>query len=566
MKSKTLFSLSLSVLVLVLLIGFGSAEVILTPTELIGEGISGQTAEITFTITNEYSSELHDISTEFSDLILDTLTIPSTNLEIIGLDELELDGDEESEDITINIEIPSDQEAGTYNGTVEIIGTLGSGTPQSRGSWPITLTVSEPEPEGYDFCEAVENPGELVLEIKEIEVKEGYGEDDEDGYWYLFDEIEIELEVEPGKWDIEDIEIEWELRAGDKKIMDDEEGDFDLDEDDDEETITFSFKLDDDLDDFEGEDAILYVRAKGKIDDEDAGDYDNKYTCVQDLAEVEVITNDDFVILDNIKINGFNAEDLESTSIPCGDELKITADVWNIGEDKQEDVDVRIYNPDLKIDQRVEFDKIKKFDSEDLEITLKLPEDVEEGTYWIEFTVYDDDNEIYETDEEEDESKFQVYLKVEGNCYSEPTAIVSGGSIESGGKAGQELVAKVTITNTGELATYDLNVAGYADWASSAELDQDLIILAAGQSKDVLIIFDVLKNVEGEKSFDIEVLSEDNLVVKKPVLVSITKGFGFPGITGGAISEGSWYLWGIGALNVILVIIIILVAIKVARK
>jgi hypothetical protein len=41
---------------------------------------------------------------------------------------------------------------------------------------------------------------------------------------------------------------------------------------------------------------------------------------------------------------------------------------------------------------------------------------------------------------------------------------------------------------------------------------------------------------------------------------------GFAGITGGLISEGNWPIWTIGAINVVLVFVIILVALKVARK
>ena len=432
----------------------------------------------------------------------------------------------------------------------------------------ITWTDYTEPTSDYDFCEGIENIGGLVVEIEEINIKQGFGEDDADGYWYLFDEIEVELNIEPGNWDIENIEVKWELYAGDKRIMKGDEKDFDLDEDDDDETVTFSFKLDKKISAFEGEDAILYIRAKGKIDNK-GGEHDNKDTCVQISETVEVITNDDFVILDDIQINGLKVEyEFVSESISCGAELQITADVWNIGDDNQEDVTVLIHSDDLKINKKVEFDKIKKFDDEGLEVTLALPEDLKEGTYLIKFTIYDEDNDVYETDEEEDKSEFKVYLKIEGNCYTTPTAVISGGSIESGGKAGQMLVVKASITNTGEeLTSYNLNVAGFADWASSGELDQESIILKSGEAKDVLINLDVKRDVEGEKSFNLEVLSGNEVVVSKQFLIPIEKSSGlFSGLTGGAVSEGNWYLWGIGALNIILVIIIILVAVRVARK
>ena len=56
-------------------------------------------------------------------------------------------------------------------------------------------------------------------------------------------------------------------------------------------------------------------------------------------------------------------------------------------------------------------------------------------------------------------------------------------------------------------------------------------------------------------------------MLEQPVSLTVKQsGFGFPGITGNIISEGNWYLWGIGALNVLLVVIIIIVAFKIAKK
>ena len=140
--------------------------------------------------------------------------------------------------------------------------------------------------------------------------------------------------------------------------------------------------------------------------------------------------------------------------------------------------------------------------------------------------------------------------------------------LESGGKAGKEMLVKATITNTGkELVNYNLNVVGYDEWASLVNIEPDTVLLCAGDSKEVLITFDVNKDVSGDKLFDIEVLSGDELVKEQAVSVFIEKsGFSFPGITGGVISKDNAYLWGIGILNIILVLVIIFVAIRVARK
>lgn len=406
-----------------------------------------------------------------------------------------------------------------------------------------------------DFCENCERLGDLDLYIDDVYVREGFGDDDE--YWYPFDEIEVDLVIESDSYDIEDIEIEWALytESGDK-ITDDTETDFNLDEDEEKE-ITISFRLDDKLSKLEGEDnLIFYVKATGVIDDNDYEDGEKTDTCASDSQEVSLITDDTFVIVDSVEI---------SETVQCGTELQITADVWNIGDDDQDDVYVTIYNHELGINEQIEIGDLDAFDSEKLDALIKIPENAEEKWYTLTVWVYDDDNDIYENSEDE-LAEFEVFIKVEGNCIESIVSVYA--TKESGGKAGQELTVKAIITNLGnELVTYNLEVSGEDDWASSADLGQSTILLDAGQSKEVLITFDVNADALGEQLFNIEVLEGNELILTQPVSVSIEKaGFNFPGITGNVISKDNWYLWGIGALNVILVLIIISIAVRVMKK
>ena len=109
---------------------------------------------------------------------------------------------------------------------------------------------------------------------------------------------------------------------------------------------------------------------------------------------------------------------------------------------------------------------------------------------------------------------------------------------------------------------------GYSEWADSAEMDLSTIALGAGASQEVLITLHVKKDVAGLQSLDLEVSSGDETVLTQPINVEVLESTGFfrwPS-TGSVISGDNWYLWGIGALNVLLVIIIIIVAIRVARS
>ncbi len=413
------------------------------------------------------------------------------------------------------------------------------------------------ESQETDFCSyddgISENPGELKVNIKDISVTKGFGYDEE---WLPFDEIEVEIEVEnKGDYDVDDISIEWGIadEEMDNWVIEmDEIDEFNL-KDGDEEKLVITFRIDDDLDidldELEGS-YYLYVRATGEVDDDT-----NPMTCASDSEAISIESESNFVIL----------TDIESPEVvQCGADVQLTADVWNIGDRDQDDVYTIIYNKELGINEKIEIGDIDAFENEKLDVLIKIPSDAEEKTYSLKLTVYDEDNDIYENDYDDDEAIFNVYFKVEGNCGGEPNAVVSA-SLESGGKAGQPLVIKATIVNTGDdPATFSINAAGYADWASSAELSQSTVLLNAGDSTNVLITFNVKKDVSGEKTFNIEILSENELIVTQPVSVIIEKsGFSF---TGGVISGDNWYLWGIGAINFILIIVIIFVAIRVARK
>jgi hypothetical protein len=554
MKTKLISLFALTILSLVFLVGgMVSAAVIFSPNPVITEGNQGELVEVNFTIENDYAGDLIDLSFDFSNLLKDSFSIPSSNLdvelpeEIGGLSDLE---------VTLKIQIPSEQEPGIYNGDAEFWAAITS-DPSLRETLNITLTVTEPEPQEQDFCSyddgVSENPGDLKVEIKDISVTNGFGDDEE---WLLLDEIEVEIEIEnKGDYDVDDISVEWGIAdesMNEWVIEMDEIDEFNI-KDGDEEKLVITFRIDDDLDidldELEGS-YYLYVRATGEVDDDT-----NPMTCASDSEAVSIEVESDFVILTDIEVQEV---------VQCDTEVQITADVWNIGDRDQDEVYVIIYNKELGINEKIEIGDVDAFEDEKLDALIKIPSDAEEKTYSLKLTVYDEDDDIYENDYDEEESIFNVFFKVEGNCGSEPNAVISA-SLESGGKAGQPLVIKATIVNTGDdSTTFSINAAGYTEWASSAELSQSTVLLNAGDSINVLMTFDVKKDVSGEKTFNIEILSENKLVLSQPVSVIIEKsGFSF---TGGVISGDNWYLWGIGAINFILIIVIIFVAIRVARK
>ena len=416
-----------------------------------------------------------------------------------------------------------------------------------------TVISDAEEPSDITECSTTgDASGDLDIKIKDINIMSGFG--DNEDFWYPLDEIEVEIEVENnGDEDMDDIEVKWGLYNVDKDdwVIDDEESDFNL-KDGQDETMYINFELED-VDDFEDDDEyVFYVWANGEIDDDD-----DTPVCASDSQNIEITNDDDFVVLDNINF---------PTTASCGSEVQITADVWNVGDSDQDEVKVVIFNSELGINEVVEIGDINDFDNEVLDAFVEIPSDVEEKTYAISLKVFDEDNDVYKTDEDNDESEYIIRITLD-SCFVSSTALVSA-NLESGGEAGENLIVKSTIINSGtSSATYTINAAGYAEWANSVSIDQSVFTLDAGASKEVLLTFDVKEDASGEKQFNIEVISGNEIVSTQPVQVEIegTSSW-FAGITGNALEDSNKYLWGIGILNVVLIIFIIIVAVRVARK
>ncbi len=556
MASKSLKILSLSIFTLLVLASFVSATITFSePSALSQEGDS-----VEVTIESD-TNEIIELGIE--DIIEDDKTISFS----LSNTSLEFNNTHTSYDITI--EYDAEDFEFEFGKIYETVLTATNETENESES--LTLTFEQ-----TPFYDAGEDGRTEDLDISDIDFNtiEGFG-DDED-YWYPLDEVKIQFNVEnKGDWDVEDIEIEaclWDEERGkcifDEDDMDIDDDKFDLDEGDDKD-VTLTLKVDADELKEGNNDYTFYIKAVGKIDDSHAPDeVDGQETGDSDSQPIEIITDDKFVIIDDIEF--------QPNSVSCGETVELTAKAWNVGDEDLDDdeVYVWIYNKELGIDEVVEFDSgIDAMDYKKISFSFETPKDVEEGTYKIKLIAYDDedldDSDIFKTNEEEDEASYFKTIEIkEGSCVVEPQVSVFP-SLESEVKAGGDLIVKATITNTGdELSLYKLNIANHDEWATLVNIEPSTIILDAGDSQDVLITFNINKDVSGDKLFNIEVLSDDELVITQPVSVTVEEqpGFNLPGITGNLISENNWYLWGIGALNVILILIIIIVALRVAKK
>jgi len=555
MQSKFLGLFAISILAFAFLMGFASADIdfvsVTGDTQTIAQG---NTATVSFKLQADGAGNVTGLT--FNTPL--TLTSASDNLVsanlVTGITDITLNTT--SGTMSLTFTVSSTKTLGTYTGTL-----TASGNNVSTPSLPLSITVTSDDPLEVQACSTTGNPGEL--NVKDIEFNnEGiqdtrFGDDDE---WFPLDYVEVDIEIENnGKEDVDDIEVEWGIyntRTNEWVIELDDEKDFNL-KDGKDEILTISFQLEDDLDvDLEdltdGKDYRFYVIANGVVDNQTS---DN--TCVSDFETAEVIIENDFVVLDDIQFPEI---------VQCGADVQITAKVWNIGDDDQDEVKVEVHNNDLGLFHKtVEIGDIDAFDDDAYSFNFKVPSDAEEKTHTLEFKVLDEDFDVYENDFDDDPSRFLLPFKVEGGCVGEIAAVTISAILESEAKAGEDLVVRATITNNGDgLSTFTVNAAGFVPWANSVSIDQTTLVLNAGESRNILFTFDVSKDASGSQSFTIELVSDDNQVTTQPVSVTIEPRSGFR-FTGNLISKEN-LPWVIGALNIILVIIIIIVAVRVAKR
>ncbi|MEK6906695.1 MAG: putative S-layer protein [Nanoarchaeota archaeon] len=543
MKTKSLSLIGLSVVLSLVFISLASATISFTDVTGNSQTVKdGTSATISFKVHESGQDNLTNITFNAP------LTLTSGSNSIVSQSTVtgaitSLTQNTTSGVMSITFNVPIGKNSGTYTGNLVLSGFYGNAT--YTNSLPLTVIVNKE----LNFCKYSDN-GNLDITIEDITVKNGFGSDNE---WYPFDEVEVEVLVENnGNEDIKDIVVEWGLYDLDKGSFykDGEENDFNLNDGDDK-TILINLNLDKKITNLKGNNFKVYVWATGEDKE-----FDSNRTCLQDFESPEIIIDDDFVVLDNIQA-------LEVAS--CGSSLPITADIWNIGDDDQNDVSVRIINTALGINKDILIGDIDTFEKDRLDITVDLPAKADEKTYVLSLSVLNEDKDLYENSDN-DESRTTLSFKLEGNCKEEANKVLISAALESGGNAGEELVVRTTVKNTGtKTASYILNVIKFTSWASSADIDQKQLTLSPGESKDVLMTFNVNKDASGEKSFEIETLSDNKLLVSQPVAVTIEESKSGVFSTG-IINKDNWYLWGIGLINLVLIVIIIMVALRVARR
>ena len=524
------------------------AEVSLTSTGTLSKTTSG-----TVTVKNEGNVELNVDLSETS-----TVEVVFSDSTISNL------APGENEAVTISLPIDTELKFGSSLVTIKGNDALNSAMDTT------TFTVKE------GFCKAGPAGGNLVIKDVSIE-NTGEGDDEK---WKLLDTVEVEVEVEnTGNEDVDEVFVELgffdsggsnQVDELDFENADEEEYDLGNLNDDDEETVTFRFKVPADFTDGN-------YKLTVKTYSDDVGE---DKECVDTAGDLE--TDDLFTTIDvereddEGKFIAFDNWNFGPTEATCGETVALTTDVYNIGDQDQDQVKILLKNSEMKIDQFVEIrNDLDEGDKETVTFEFLVPQGLTDKIYTLELSAqYDYKSGSYR---ESSDTATGATLKILG-C--SPTtggdSLLSGKKIaainavlDSDAKAGEELIVVATITSLRDTkASFVVDATDYQSWASLTKVSERIFELDSGESKDITFTFEVSEDAEEEESFTIETISGDSSETRE-ISVNIEGAATTPseskGLSLDALGDNA-YLWIIGIVNIILVILIIVVAVRISRR
>jgi hypothetical protein len=414
------------------------------------------------------------------------------------------------------------------------------------------------------FCEAGENG---TLEIKDLDVDNLDGDDDE---WQPLDEIELTVEVENiGNDEVENVILEI-------MVLDNSNNDVTSDFDFDEEEIDLG-----DIDDDEEETGIFRIgELSPEVDDGDYKIFIKAYS--EDDEELHCIASsgkfsDDFYHGVSVKRDESRAVVVREydaiREAQSGDSIEITFKVFNIGEEEEDDVLVTLKNSDLDINEREHIRNFDVGDREEIIFSVEIPEDAEEDTYDLNiYTYFDyDDGDVFEESSYDKNSvddldeTYRIRLQVTELPQPDLDVEITAELVSEKAVAGQELLIKGTLRNTGEAeTTYSLDVSDYSGWATLDDLDPVSLTLEPQESEDFDISFIVDEEAVGEQLFTITANFGEQVEEQEVSVIIEEQAFEF---TGSAIAEhfrDNWFIWLIAVINIILIIAIIIVARRIS--
>ncbi len=402
------------------------------------------------------------------------------------------------------------------------------------------------------FCDS-ENPGQLSIDIDNVDVTKGYG--DSDSFWYPLDNVSIDVNIDnKGNSDIKSIEMKFCLldTSNGKCVIDEGDVDFSKDKfslkEGKDTTITISFEVDPDKLKEDSTDYVIYVGAEGKIDDSSSTS-DNQLSCNSDSQDIEIRQGEEFIILGH-----FDYQE----PVSCGSTIQVSGEAWNIDSDNVEDVVINIKSTDFNLNKDITISDISSFDSEPFEFSFNVPQTLAEKTYSIRFTVYNNDGDIFEN-EEGDKAQKDLSLRVLGSCIPAQSIVSLNASLASSAKVGEELKIAVTINNPGNMTDFVIAPTAYESWAELKSVEPVILNVPASSSRQATITFIPTKT--GAQTFTIQAVYNGKTITQQVAVTIADKTSIFSDL-----NLGSTTLYIVSGIVLLLIIIVIVLIVRVSSR
>ncbi|MFA5992176.1 MAG: putative S-layer protein [Candidatus Pacearchaeota archaeon] len=404
------------------------------------------------------------------------------------------------------------------------------------------------------YCQFSDKGSSLVLEDVNIDNSGLYGGDEDN--WYPFEPISVDVTIRNRASDrVNDIVVSYGLynKNTNEFIIEKDMKNFDLN-DGDEKTVSFNFSVDPrDLDSSDDpNDYTFYVKAY-------SDDLGEDQQCTSESRSITIPRDSNFVIIGNFQM---------SETVQCDETATVSYQVWNIGDTDEQDisllVDGRGKIPSLK-NQKFDIGDLDILDSKKGSFDIEIPKNLTEGNYYLDFKILNEDGTVFENDDGK-ESTISQLIKVQGNCEL-PTSVSITANLESDSYAAEASTVKVTVKNTGlgdVVAVVD--ATNLDSWATLGNVDPKTLTLNPGESGDSVITLTPDAIVSGNKDFKIKVSYGDKITEQTFSINVQPKRSFFGSFSFGSLFGDNWFIWVVAALNIILVLLIVVIAIKIAKK
>jgi hypothetical protein len=330
----------------------------------------GDAESDTFVITNSGSETLTGWSLSFESDDGDTGVIKDSNddeiaISLTGANSSLAPGDTMT--ITVTADPDSEINYGTYRGDITV-----SATGATSETVSLDVTIAS------DICENGKVGDDFEIDIRNP---------DSGDEFVPGDIIPMEVRVENVGSDDLDVEMEitlYDQDTGEKVDKVTEKGSIDEDE---SETFNVDFELPADMD--VGDQYEIFVQ----VHDIDAGEDES---CDYESVEIDVSREDESAVITKASLT-------PTIGLVCGDEYRVTLYVESTGDDEISGLFVELLDGDLEVKESSESFDLGDYNDDDNEekisFDLSLPKKIDEGTYYLEATLYNEngkeiDNEL----------------------------------------------------------------------------------------------------------------------------------------------------------------------------